>query len=1125
MACIFFSVFSVHAQRASTFGSPQTLNGAASYWVRIVELDDTHIIAIYKDGGSGASNDLYARMGEVNKTTQVISWGTARLIDASSNLSVGLVAISSTTAVVYYELTDDDQGVMRVLTLDPGTETISTIGATNVYAGGIDLAGNQIQQQAQKLTSTTFAIGYVDNGNSDRGTVKIGTVTGSAIAFGDPYIFSTNTDVNFPSMTALSSTKLAFSWEDDPNGDVGKVRVGEVSGTTVTFGDEVAFTTTAVGGTAIAAVSSTQFVVAYEDDASTSPADPGSAYVGSVNGTRIILSSSNFQFETSQDVLDLSIDGIYENEFIIGWNSGAGGNTRYIIGKVSGGNADASISYESQKTVLTALEGDISWVSRLDNNTAIMGYIDDEDASHVELVVINLTPDLVLPRFASQGNLDVFKDALTTQARSVRLGDDRVLITWLDGTGSTSNNLLAVVGTVSGTDITYGDIVTINSNVFISSMGLVAFSSTKAAIVYETNRDTDISVYNVLDIAGSTITVNTAGTFADGDQFGFNKSITALALNNQELVVTYEKDQTSDVFKIVAGTVSGSTITWGSTLSVTNDDISHVDLARLSDSRFALVYEDNQTSAANGDEGMVVIGSVLSNAINLGTPESFASTQDVITTRVAALSPTEIVIAYEYDADDDFGELRYATISGTDVTFSGNTVPFYVTEGIDDIEMDAISDTEFILVVDGGVGDASVFYTGLVTSGNITLTSPTDIYVGQADDISVSALTSDLVVLAFTNDNNAGGSTTDDRGDALILSLTATSNPEINVQGNVTSIESGDITSRTADHTDFGTGATLSRTFTIQNQGTGTLTLGVDAVSITGTNAADFSVGTQPGTTVSGNGSTTFIIDFASSVTSTRTAEIHITSDDIHEFDYIFSIEAVGGISAPSSVTVAATVFIEGAYNGTNLNTTLNASIPTTQPYSLNGHAGAETAGAVPAGAVDWVLVELREAASAAAALSATKVGSAAGFLMNDGTIKSTDGTSDLTISLSGNTGSDFFVVIYHRNHLAVMSANDISESGGTYSIDFTSSSSNTYQTTSALSTLATGKFAMPAGDADGDGDIDATDLTTWRGQNGGVFDYNTTNGDFNLDGVINAVDRIEFQKKNISKTTQVPNT
>ncbi len=243
------------------------------------------------------------------------------------------------------------------------------------------------------------------------------------------------------------------------------------------------------------------------------------------------------------------------------------------------------------------------------------------------------------------------------------------------------------------------------------------------------------------------------------------------------------------------------------------------------------------------------------------------------------------------------------------------------------------------------------------------------------------------------------------------------------------------------------------------------------------------------------------------------------TDNRLQKFDVDFA-------SAPSSVTVAATVFLEGAYNGTNLNTSLNTSIPANQPYAINGHNGGENAGTIPANAVDWVLVELREAGSAATALSSTKVGSAAGFLLEDGTIKATDGSGNLTISLDGNSGSDFFVVVYHRNHLAIMSASAVSDNGsGIYEIDFTTLSGNTYQTTSALTTLATGKFAMPAGDADGDGDVDATDLATWQNQNGKTFTYNSTNGDFNLDGEVNAVDRNDFQQKNSTKTSQVPTT
>lgn len=41
------------------------------------------------------------------------------------------------------------------------------------------------------------------------------------------------------------------------------------------------------------------------------------------------------------------------------------------------------------------------------------------------------------------------------------------------------------------------------------------------------------------------------------------------------------------------------------------------------------------------------------------------------------------------------------------------------------------------------------------------------------------------------------------------------------------------------------------------------------------------------------------------------------------------------------------------------------------------------------------------------------------------------------------------------------------------------------------------------------------TDLSNWCSQNGGAFTYNVTHRDFNLDGIINAIDRNELQKKN----------
>lgn len=123
--------------------------------------------------------------------------------------------------------------------------------------------------------------------------------------------------------------------------------------------------------------------------------------------------------------------------------------------------------------------------------------------------------------------------------------------------------------------------------------------------------------------------------------------------------------------------------------------------------------------------------------------------------------------------------------------------------------------------------------------------------------------------------------------------------PEINLQGNSVTIVSGDTTPSTTDHTDFGSinvaSGTMTRTFTIQNLGNANLNLtGTPKVALSGTNAADFSVTTQPTSPVAASGSTTFVITFDPSATGTRTATVSIANDDSDENPYTFAIQGTG---------------------------------------------------------------------------------------------------------------------------------------------------------------------------------------------------------------------------------------
>ena len=114
---------------------------------------------------------------------------------------------------------------------------------------------------------------------------------------------------------------------------------------------------------------------------------------------------------------------------------------------------------------------------------------------------------------------------------------------------------------------------------------------------------------------------------------------------------------------------------------------------------------------------------------------------------------------------------------------------------------------------------------------------------------------------------------------------------EIDIQGNATSIVSGDTTPSTSDWTDFSNVAG-TRTFTILNQGS--IDLNIGAITIGGTNASDFTVTVPPSAVVPALGSTTFTIAFNPTAINTRTATISIVNDDSNENPYIFAVQGFG---------------------------------------------------------------------------------------------------------------------------------------------------------------------------------------------------------------------------------------
>ncbi|MBN3034642.1 MAG: PKD domain-containing protein [Bacteroidales bacterium] len=217
-------------------------------------------------------------------------------------------------------------------------------------------------------------------------------------------------------------------------------------------------------------------------------------------------------------------------------------------------------------------------------------------------------------------------------------------------------------------------------------------------------------------------------------------------------------------------------------------------------------------------------------------------------------------------------------------------------------------------------------------------------------------------------------------------------------------------------------------------------------------------------------------------------------------------------------------VMLEGPFEGPAMSTNLNGlpDFPLMQPYSVPpwDYSGTESVTMVPStDIVDWILLEYRDAPDASQANVSTRIARQAAFLMNDGSVTGMDAVR-LPV-LREYLQDNLYMVIWHRNHLAVMSAQPLNFAPGMYSYDFTTGAGQIYGGNLGGKELEPGVWGMAGGDGNADDIVSNPDkIEVWVPQ-AGSSGYLT--GDFNLDGNVSNIDKIDIWAVNGGRGSQVP--
>ena len=215
-------------------------------------------------------------------------------------------------------------------------------------------------------------------------------------------------------------------------------------------------------------------------------------------------------------------------------------------------------------------------------------------------------------------------------------------------------------------------------------------------------------------------------------------------------------------------------------------------------------------------------------------------------------------------------------------------------------------------------------------------------------------------------------------------------------------------------------------------------------------------------------------------------------------------------------------VCLEGPFNGTDMNPPENYTyFPMVQPFNVPpwNYNGTESLSSIPNNnVVDWILFEKREAPRDIFAFPSTMVERQALLLLNNGRIAGLDGSSFIPFEPSIN--QNLYLVIWHRNHLGIMSTQSLVESQNKLAYDFTMDADKVFGGTNAVKEVGLNVWGMIGGDGDTNGIIEESDINSWS-QSAGNSGYKP--GDFNLNGQTDNQDKNEIWLPSLGYSSQIP--
>ena len=325
---------------------------------------------------------------------------------------------------------------------------------------------------------------------------------------------------------------------------------------------------------------------------------------------------------------------------------------------------------------------------------------------------------------------------------------EKVVVMW----GDPSSNLIAAVGTVSGTSISFGAAVTISTNIRGGDIALGYDENAQKHLAFYVSNATGQKAYAVvLTVSGTTLdTVPTAVEFMATQSYNaFRPQGPSYDSTGQKIVIFYNDYSNSESGRARACTISGTTVSFGTPVEFDNGNSEYFSAAYSPSLNKHMVVWRNYSNARYVDSAIATLSGTTITFGTTVTVQSAASTQTACAWDTTA---SKFVVA-ALDTAVTKAKIYVGTVTGTSAAFTGPTVFAEFTIGYTTLIYDPdVGKVALMYQVDSNSNGAAAVWTTGFFSSNMTATN----FIGFSDAAYADGVTATIQLISEIDDAQSG---------------------------------------------------------------------------------------------------------------------------------------------------------------------------------------------------------------------------------------------------------------------------------------------------------------------------------------------------------------------------------